>query len=198
MPFYAIAAMSENRVIGNHGKIPWHLPEDFRWFKHKTMGGTLIMGRKTFESIGKPLPGRDTVVLTRKPQEQLSETAFIPHQSFVSYVHKNPDIDYWICGGAQIYEQLLNGCAALYLTRVKGTAEGDVKMPLFEDKFKLHQVLHETDKFQVELWRNNNYKILFQEKWPDFSKQITASSPGPPRATKVIYCLYHSQDWKML
>jgi dihydrofolate reductase len=63
--FYAIAAMSENRVIGNQGKIPWHLPEDFRWFKHKTMGGTLIMGRKTFESIGKPLPGRETLVVTR-------------------------------------------------------------------------------------------------------------------------------------
>ena len=57
--FFAIAAMSENRVIGSQGKIPWHLPEDFRWFKHKTMGGTLIMGRKTFESIGKPLPGEN-------------------------------------------------------------------------------------------------------------------------------------------
>src|SRR5271154_3909195 len=67
--FHAIAAMSENRVIGNQGKIPWHIPEDFRWFKHKTMGGTLIMGRKTFESIGKPLPGRKTVVLTRQPME---------------------------------------------------------------------------------------------------------------------------------
>jgi len=62
--FNAIAAMSENRVIGVNGKMPWHLAEDFRWFKHKTMGGTLIMGRKTFASIGKPLPGRETVVLS--------------------------------------------------------------------------------------------------------------------------------------
>jgi len=65
--FHAIAAMSENRVIGDKGKIPWHIADDFRWFKHKTMGGTLIMGRKTFESIGKPLPGRKTIVLTRQP-----------------------------------------------------------------------------------------------------------------------------------
>ncbi len=61
---HAIAAVSENRVIGNQGKIPWHLPDDFRWFKHKTMGATLVMGRKTYESIGKPLPGRKTVVLS--------------------------------------------------------------------------------------------------------------------------------------
>lgn len=63
--FQAIAAMSLNRVIGSGNRIPWHLPEDFRWFKQKTMGGTLVMGRRTFESIGRPLPGRTTVVLTR-------------------------------------------------------------------------------------------------------------------------------------
>ena len=57
--FKAIAAMAENRVIGNKGEIPWHLPEDFRWFKQATMNGVLVMGRKTYESIGKPLPGRD-------------------------------------------------------------------------------------------------------------------------------------------
>ena len=67
--FKAIAAMSENRVIGNTGDIPWHLPEDFKWFKKTTMGGILVMGRKTYESIGRPLPGRDTYVLSRTPRE---------------------------------------------------------------------------------------------------------------------------------
>ncbi len=62
--YYAIAAMSDNRCVGSLGKIPWDLPENFAWFKHKTMGGTLIMGRKTFKSIGKPLPGRQTVVVS--------------------------------------------------------------------------------------------------------------------------------------
>ena len=63
--FTAIAAMSENRVIGRGSLIPWHLPEDFKWFKQTTLGHVLVMGRKTFESIGRPLPGRETIVLTR-------------------------------------------------------------------------------------------------------------------------------------
>lgn len=64
--FKAIAAMSENRVIGQGNKIPWHLPEDFKWFKKMTTGNVIVMGRKTFESIGKPLPNRETIVLTRE------------------------------------------------------------------------------------------------------------------------------------
>src|SRR3954463_6365667 len=66
--FKAIAAMAENRVIGNGSSIPWHLPEDFKWFKRMTTGQVVVMGRKTFESIGKPLPNRTTVVLTRSTQ----------------------------------------------------------------------------------------------------------------------------------
>jgi dihydrofolate reductase len=67
--FKAIAAMSENRVIGNGNKIPWHLPEDFKWFKQMTAGNVVVMGRKTFESLGKPLPERINVVLTRHPKK---------------------------------------------------------------------------------------------------------------------------------
>src|ERR1043166_1648570 len=67
-PFKAIAAMSLNRVIGSGNKIPWHLPEDFKWFKQMTTGQVVVMGRRTFESIGKPLPNRTTIVLTRSPQ----------------------------------------------------------------------------------------------------------------------------------
>ncbi len=66
--FQAIAAMSENRVIGNGNQIPWHLPEDFKWFRKKTTGNIVVMGRKTFESIGKPLPNRKTLILTRHPR----------------------------------------------------------------------------------------------------------------------------------
>ena len=66
--FKAIAAMSENRVIGAGNQIPWHLPEDFKWFKKMTMGNITVMGRKTFESIGKPLPNRTTLILTRHPR----------------------------------------------------------------------------------------------------------------------------------
>ncbi len=66
--FKAIAAMSLNRVIGADGKIPWHLPEDFKWFKKMTMGNIVVMGRKTFESLGRPLPNRKNMILTRHPQ----------------------------------------------------------------------------------------------------------------------------------
>jgi dihydrofolate reductase len=66
--FKAIAAMSLNRVIGADGKIPWHLPEDFKWFKKMTMGNIVVMGRKTFEGLGKPLPNRKNLILTRHPQ----------------------------------------------------------------------------------------------------------------------------------
>ena len=66
-PFNAIAALSLNRVIGAGNKIPWHLPEDFKWFKQMTTGHVIVMGRKTFESIGKPLPDRETIVLSRGP-----------------------------------------------------------------------------------------------------------------------------------
>src|ERR1035437_6061412 len=66
-PFKAIAAMSFNRVIGAGGKIPWHLPEDFKWFKEKTKGNVVIIGRKTFEGFGKPLPDRINIVLSRHP-----------------------------------------------------------------------------------------------------------------------------------
>ena len=71
--FKAIAAMSENRVIGSGNKIPWHLPEDFKWFKKMTTGNVVVMGRKTFESIGKPLPNRKSLVLTRHPQRLIKD-----------------------------------------------------------------------------------------------------------------------------
>ena len=111
--FHAIAAMSENRVIGDHGKIPWHLPEDFRWFKHKTMGGILIMGRKTFESIGKPLPGRKTAVLSRITSGLSGVTVYNNIETFKA--ETTPDVPNWICGGSEIYSQFLPQCTALYL-----------------------------------------------------------------------------------
>ncbi|HEX9045627.1 MAG TPA: dihydrofolate reductase, partial [Verrucomicrobiae bacterium] len=71
--FKAIAAMSLNRVIGSGNAIPWHLPEDFKWFKQVTLGNIVVMGRKTFESLGRPLPGRKNMVLTRHPQHLIKE-----------------------------------------------------------------------------------------------------------------------------
>ena len=74
----AVAAMSLNRVIGRDGKIPWHLPEDFRWFKQLTTGHFVLMGRKTFESLGRPLPNRTNIVLTRAPRRLAKSPVFAP------------------------------------------------------------------------------------------------------------------------
>ena len=162
---HAIAAMSENRVIGAGGKIPWHLKDDFRWFKHKTMGGTLLMGRKTFESIGRPLPGRKTIVLTRGHIEN-------PAVEICSSAASLPEISGlgWVGGGAEIYLQLLPKCERLYLTRVKREVHGDTFFPAFEDAFRLDQVIHDEADFRVERWINSDLIVANDstpfEPWP--------------------------------
>jgi dihydrofolate reductase len=186
--FQAIAAMSENRVIGNKGKIPWRLPEEYRWFKHKTMGGTLIMGRITYESLGKPLPGRKTIVLTRQPlnipgvetcsdagsliKRISDQAATLPSAGthFRLLENQTPPETFaapWICGGTQIYEQFLPECQTLHLTRVKRQVEGDAFFPAFENDFTLEQVIHENDDFRVERWYRKGWThYTAVEPWP--------------------------------
>lgn len=148
----AIAAMAENRVIGNQGDIPWHLPEDFKWFKQTTMGGILIMGRKTYQSIGRPLPGRDTFVFSRSPQEIQGVHSFTDLEMLN---HFNTDKTVWVAGGAEIYRQLLPKCSDLYLTRVHHSCEGDAFFPAFEADFTLQASVLETADFTVEHWTRN-------------------------------------------
>ena len=131
--FKAIAAMAENRVIGNGPKIPWHLPEDFKFFKTTTMGHVIVMGRATFESIGRPLPGRETIVVSR------SGFAYAGVRTVRSLdeIDVNADErDVFICGGAQIYSVALPLCSELLLTHVKREVEGDVFFPPFESMFR--------------------------------------------------------------
>jgi dihydrofolate reductase len=158
--FYAIAAMAENRAIGFRGKIPWRLPEEYAWFKHRTMGGTLIMGRKTYESIGKPLPGRETVVLTHKTT--IKGVTLCPDIAALEQTLSALPAPYWICGGVEIYRLFLRNCNLLYLTIVKRVVTGDAFFPPFEDKFELDQVIHENDDFRVERWR----RLFLPDKTP--------------------------------
>src|ERR1700683_3269792 len=165
--FHAIAAMSENRAIGHQGKIPWHLAEDFQWFKHKTMGGTLIMGRKTFASIGKSLPGRETVVLSRS--KTVPGVTTCRDIALLDEPLSTLPKPYWICGGVEIYRQLLRSCDLLYLTQVRRVVPGDAFFPPFEDKFELDQVIHENAEFRVERWRrlfHHEQAPVEQELWP--------------------------------
>lgn len=144
--FQAIAAMAENRVIGRGADIPWHLPEDFRWFKQKTMGHVVVMGRKTFQSIGRPLPKRETIIVSRNGFSY-------PGVRTVSDIHEidvNADErDVFICGGAQIYTEALPYCSDLYLTHVKQTVAGDIFFPPFESTFRLVEVIKENEEMRV-------------------------------------------------
>ena len=144
--------MAENRVIGRGGRIPWHLPDDFRFFKRTTLGHVLVMGRKTFESIGRPLPGRETIVLTRGPWSH-------PGVKTIASLDRLPlapgdPRQVFICGGAEVYAQALPLCSDLYLTRVKRTVEGDTFFPPFEEQFELIGPVLEHSAFTVLHYRN--------------------------------------------
>ena len=153
-PLTAVAAMARNRVIGHANRIPWHLPEDFRWFKELTLGHVLVMGRRTFESIGRPLPGRETIVLTRSAwlHPGVRTAASLDTVTL-------PDGDprrVFICGGAEVYRQALPLCADLYLTLVQREVEGDTFFPAFEDRFELVTELRATPDFKILHYRNRS------------------------------------------
>jgi dihydrofolate reductase len=123
-----IVAMANNGCIGKDNDLPWRLPADLKFFKKTTLGHTILMGRKTFESIGsKPLPGRKNVVITRDVNFK-SEGVDIYH-SIDKALEQLIDEDIFIIGGAQIYEQTLQLTDFLYITRVNTTVDGDAYFP---------------------------------------------------------------------
>ena len=142
--------MSLNRVIGAGNKIPWHLPEDFKWFKQLTTGNVVVMGRKTFESIGKPLPNRETIILSRS-QFTYPDVRTVSDLGQIKLAHESREV--FICGGAQVYAQALSLCSDLYLTLVKREVEGDAFFPAFEDRFELAEELRDTPDFKILRYR---------------------------------------------
>lgn len=133
-----IAAMGNNRVIGNKGKIPWYLPADFAHFKKTTMGHPVIMGRTTFESIGKPLPGRTNIVLTTRPLSQEGIVVFADLSSAVAYA-KTLSPKVFVIGGARVYAEALPIADRLHLTRIDGLFDGDTFFPeIYEDEWAEH------------------------------------------------------------
>jgi dihydrofolate reductase len=149
--FKAIAAMSENRVIGRGSQIPWHLAEDFKWFKKMTTGQIIVMGRKTFESIGKPLPDRETIVLSRS-QFSCPGVRTVSDLNELDPAKETREV--FICGGAQIYRQALPLCSDLYLTLVKRVVEGDALFPPFEDRFEVIGEILDRPEFKILHYRN--------------------------------------------
>ena len=123
-----IAAMADKRIIGRDNTLPWHLPEDLKHFRNLTMGHHILMGRKTFESIGKPLPGRVTVVITRNPD--FSHPGVLQASSIEAAISLfDDDEEIFLIGGAEIYSQAIGIADRMYLTEIRGSFEGDARFP---------------------------------------------------------------------
>jgi dihydrofolate reductase len=127
-----VAAVADNGVIGAEGELPWHLPEDFAHFKRTTVGHVVVMGRKTFESIGRPLPGRTNVVVTRQPDwsAEGALTAASLEQALEEAARHDGDV--MVIGGGEIYAQALPLADEQVLTEVHLTPEGDAHYPDFD------------------------------------------------------------------
>ena len=126
-----IVAASENNVIGRDNQLPWHLPADLKYFKQTTMGKPIIMGRKTFESVGRPLPGRPNIVITRQAgysREGITVTDSVPAALAVARTFNTEEV--FITGGSEIFAQALPLLVQrVYLTRVHAEVEGDAFFP---------------------------------------------------------------------
>jgi dihydrofolate reductase len=132
-----IAALSENRVIGNGGKIPWHLADDFRRFKERTLGHAIIMGRKTHESIGRPLPGRTNIVITRDTERDIPGCVVVGSlQEALTWAREIEFEEVFICGGGQIYAEAIAQADRLYLTVVHAIIDGDTFFPEYAEVFE--------------------------------------------------------------
>ena len=123
-----LVAMSENRVIGRDGALPWHLPADLKRFKRLTLDHTIVMGRKTFESIGRPLPRRRSLVLSRDPGYRPPGAEAVPSLADALALAAGED-EVFIVGGARVFAAALEVADRLYLTVVHAEVEGDVRFP---------------------------------------------------------------------
>ena len=127
-----IAALSKNHVIGKDNQLPWHLPNDFDYFKSSTLNKPIVMGRKTFESLGKPLPKRRNVIITRQTDFQINDCeVFSTIDAALDALADEPEI--MIIGGATIYEQTIDRADYLYLTIVDAEINGDTYFPKWHD-----------------------------------------------------------------
>jgi dihydrofolate reductase len=123
--------MARNRVIGASNAIPWHLPEELKRFKRITLGHHIIMGRKTWDSIGRTLPGRTTVIITRQRDYRVPG-AKIAHSLDEAIAACGDDSEFFVIGGAELYAQALPRAGRLYLTTVEAEVAGDTSMPDFD------------------------------------------------------------------
>ena len=139
LPLSLIAALGENRVIGVDNSMPWHLPGDFKYFKATTLGKPIIMGRKTWDSLGRPLPGRLNLVVSRQTDLALEGAEVFPSLEAAveradAWAREHGADELMLIGGAQLYTQGLEQADRLYLTRVELSPQGDAWFPQFDTR----------------------------------------------------------------
>ncbi|MEX0780369.1 MAG: dihydrofolate reductase [Balneolales bacterium] len=149
MKLAIIVAHAENLVIGKEGKLPWYIPEDLKHFKNRTMGKPLLMGRGVFEEFGgKPLPGRENIVLTHKKLEGVKTFNSIP--AALDYLKNYPKV--YIAGGGQIYRQLMPQADSMEITEIHENYDGDVTFPEYR---------HQISKIWKEVYREDHEGYSF-------------------------------------
>ena len=153
--FSAIVAMSANRVIGKDNQLPWHLPADLRHFKELTLGKTIVMGRKTYESIGKLLPGRKNVILTHNKDYQV-EGAVIIHA--LEELNHFSEEEIFIIGGEKVFRESWPKLTRIYLTEIHAQIEGDTYFPELSEEWRcVQEEKHTADEKNAY---NYSFKIL--------------------------------------
>jgi len=150
-----IVAMDKNRVIGKNNRLPWRLPADLRRFKETTMRHALIMGRKTYESIGRALPGRKNIVLTKQKGFQ-PEGCFTASSIEEAIAMAGTDEEVFVIGGAQVFERALPLAHRIYLTLIEDEFDGDVFFPEFDDRLWV-----EKDRQSFSADRENPFSYTF-------------------------------------
>jgi dihydrofolate reductase len=163
LPLSLIAALAQNRVIGIDNRMPWHLPGDFKYFKATTLGKPIIMGRKTWDSLGRPLPGRLNLVVSRQTDRLLEGAEVYPTLDAAiaraeAWALEQGADEVMLIGGAQLYELGLARADRLYLTRVALTPEGDAWFPAFDEtQWRLvsnvdNPALDDKPAYEFEVW----------------------------------------------
>ncbi|ALS97473.1 type 3 dihydrofolate reductase [Lacimicrobium alkaliphilum] len=154
-----IAAMAKGRVIGSANRMPWHLPADLKHFKKITLGKPVVMGRKTFESIGKPLPGRKNIVVSSDPTFKAEgvERAESPEQALELAQKEQPE-EVMVIGGGTLYSHFLPLCERLYITEIKLDVDGDTFFPDYQAQANWRAL--EEEHLQAD--EENPYPLVFK------------------------------------
>jgi len=161
MKIALVAAMANRNVIGLHNQMPWHMPADLAHFKQVTLGKPVIMGRKTFDSIGRLLPGRRNIIISRQQAPaQLAADWVHSIDDALSLVSDQPEV--MIIGGAELYKQMLPRADRLYLTHIDLTTEGDAFFPDYQADPSWRQI--SSEKFAADSKNPHSYRFVLLEK----------------------------------